>query len=258
MTEPRLRAITRDLSPAILECELTHVERVPIDYDRAVAQHERYVELLGELGMSVTRLPAEAALPDAVFVEDAAIVLDEIAVITRPGAASRRPETAGVELALRAWRDIVTITEPGTLDGGDVLRIGQTLFVGLSSRTNAEGARQLATFVGPFGYAVKAVEVTGCLHLKTAITAITDTVVLVNPSWCDPEAFGKVKVIEVPSDEPFGANIVRLRNSVISGAAYPKTIARLQSQGVTVHPIDMSELAKAEGAVTCCSLIFSA
>lgn len=257
MPDSRFRAITRDLSPAILACELTHLDRVPIDYPRAVAQHERYVDLLRELGMSVTRLPAEPDLPDAVFVEDTAIVLDEIAVITRPGAESRRAETAPVDTALRLWRETVTITEPGTLDGGDVLRIGQTLFVGLSSRTNAEGARQLATLVGPYGYAVKAVEVTGCLHLKTAITAINDTTVLVNPSWCDPDAFGKVKVIEVAADEPFAANLIQLRHGVISGSGYPRTVARLEAQGITVHQVDMSELAKAEGAVTCCSLIFS-
>jgi dimethylargininase len=258
MTEPRTRAITRDLSPAILDCALTHIEREPIDYDLAVAQHDRYVELLSELGMTVTRLPAEPALPDAVFVEDTAVVLDEIAVITRPGAESRRPETTTVELALRAWRDVVPITDPGTLDGGDVLRIGMTLFVGLSSRSNAEGARQLAAFAGPFGYAVKAVEVTGCLHLKSAITAVNDSLVLVNPAWCDPGAFGKVKVIEVDPAEPFGANLVRLKGSVIIGASYPKTIARLHTHGIPVHTVDLSELAKAEGAVTCCSLIFTA
>lgn len=258
MIETPLRAITRDLSPAILDCELTHLERRPIDYALATAQHDRYVALLGELGMIVTRLPAEPALPDAVFVEDTAVVLDEIAVITRPGAESRRPEITTVELALRAWRDVVPILDPGTLDGGDVLRIGQTLFVGLSSRTNAEGARQLATFVGPFGYAVKAVEVRGCLHLKSAITAVNDTLVLVNPDWCDPGAFGKVKVIEVDPTEPYGANVIRLKSGVIIGADYRRTIERLQSHGIPLHTVDLSELAKAEGALTCCSLIFTA
>lgn len=258
MAERQRLALTRDLSPAITQCELVHLERIPIDYDRAVAQHERYIELLTDLGYSVARLPAEPDLPDAVFVEDTAVVLDEIAVITRPGAESRRPETAKVEEALRLWRDIATITEPGTLDGGDVLRIGHTLFVGLSSRTNAEGARQLASFVGKFGYAVKAVEVDGCLHLKTAITAINDRLVLVNPSWCDPNDFGSIQAIAVDPSEPFAANVVRLDDSVIIGASYPRTIQRLREHGVLVHAVDMSELAKAEGAVTCCSILFSA
>jgi dimethylargininase len=258
MTDRRRLAITRDLSPAITRCELVHLERAPIDYDRAVAQHERYVELLTDLGYSVARLPAEPELPDAVFVEDTAVVLDEIAVITRPGAQSRRPETRSVEEALRLWREVVTITEPGTLDGGDVLRLGSTLFVGLSSRSNAEGARQLAGLVGPFGYAVKAVEVDGCLHLKSAITAVNDGLVVVNPSWCDPDDFGTVRAIAVDPGEPFAANVVRLEDSVIIGASYPRTIQRLREHGVLVHPVDLSELAKAEGAVTCCSLLFSA
>ncbi|HWA15256.1 MAG TPA: arginine deiminase family protein, partial [Gemmatimonadales bacterium] len=242
----------------ISQCELVHLERTPIDFDRAVAQHERYVELLQDLGHAVSRLPAEPDLPDAVFVEDTAVVLDEIAVITRPGAKSRRAETVKVEEALRLWREVATITEPGTLDGGDVLRIGNTLFVGLSSRSNAEGARQLAALVGPFGYAVKAVEVDGCLHLKSAITAINDKLVLVNPSWCDPSDFGSVQAIAVDPGEPFAANVIRLPDSVIIGASYPRTIQRLRENGILVHTVDLSELAKAEGAVTCCSLIFSA
>jgi dimethylargininase len=258
MAERQRLALTRDLSPAITRCELVHLERSPIDFDRAVAQHERYIELLTDLGYAVSRLPAEPEMPDAVFVEDTAVVLDEIAVITRPGAESRRGETAKVEEALRLWRDIATITEPGTLDGGDVLKIGNTLFVGLSSRSNAEGARQLAGFVGPFGYAVKAVEVDGCLHLKTAITAINDGLVLVNPSWCDPSDFGTVRAIAVDPGEPFAANVVRLSDSVIIGASYPRTIQRLREQNILVHPVDLSELAKAEGAVTCCSIIFTA
>jgi dimethylargininase len=253
----RLRAITRELSPAIARCELTHLAREPIDYARAVAQHEAYLQLLASLGIALTRLPAAAELPDAVFVEDAAIVLDELAVITRPGAAARRPELLAVSEALRAWRPIAQIAAPGTLDGGDVLRVERTLYVGLSSRSNAAGAAQLQALVAPHGYAVETVAVSGCLHLKSAVCAIDATRVLLNPAWCDVQAFGGFARLAIDPDEPFAANLLRLDDCVIMAAAFPRTTARLRAERVVVHTVDMSELAKAEGAVSCCSLLFA-
>src|SRR5512133_1810858 len=131
-----LVAVTRKVSPAIGRCELTHLDRTPIDAGVAMQQHERYEEALTALGYEVRGLEAEPDLPDSVFVEDAAIVLDEVAVITRPGAESRRPETTSIAAALREHRPLAEITEPATLDGGDVLRIGRNLYIGISGRTN--------------------------------------------------------------------------------------------------------------------------
>lgn len=252
-----LHAVTRALSPAIARCELTHVARAPIDYQRAVAQHRAYVALLQSLAVGVTTLAAEPELPDAVFIEDTAIVLDELAIITHPGASSRRPETASVAEALRPWRQLATIVAPGTLDGGDVLRVGRTLYVGRSSRSNEAGAQQLRAAIEPFGYRVVTVGLTGCLHLKSAVTAIDDQLLLINANWCDRQAFGAIASIDVEPSEPFGANVLRLEGCVVMAAGFKRTAARLLDRGVVVHTVDLSELAKAEGAVTCCSLVFS-
>jgi dimethylargininase len=254
----RMRAITRDLSPAIGRCELTHLSREPIDYRRAVAQHEMYQQLLASLGLTLTRLPAEPELPDAVFIEDTAIVFDELAVITRPGAASRRAEVESIAVALQPFRSLAHITDPATLDGGDVLRVGRDVYVGLSSRSNAAGANQLRVLLEPLGYRVSTLRVSDCLHLKSAVSVVDESLLLINPRWCDPAAFEVAGIVETDPTEPFGANVLRVKDSVVMAAAFPRTAARLRTLGVVVHRVDMSELAKAEGAVTCCSLVFSA
>jgi dimethylargininase len=177
--------------------------------------------------------------------------------MTRPGAASRRPEVVSVGDALRPWRRLAQIDAPGTLDGGDVLLVGRTLYVGLSGRSNAEGATQLRGLLAPLGYRVETAAVRGCLHLKSAVTAVRDDLLLLNPAWCDRDAFEATASIEVDPTEPHGANVVRLDDCVVMDAACPKTAARLRARGVTVHTVDLSELAKAEGSVTCCSLVFT-
>lgn len=247
-------AITRDLSAAFERCQLTHLPRQPIDLPRARAQHEAYERCLASLGCRVERLPAGPDLPDSVFVEDCAIVLDEVAVLARPGAASRRLEVPAVEEALRPHRPSSRIAAPATLDGGDVLRVGRTLFVGLSTRTTPLALEQLGALVRPFGYEVAAGEVRGCLHLKSAATEVAPGVLLVNPAWTGDwvRAF---ECIEVDPAEPFAANALRIGDSLVYPAAFPRTRARLEAHGLDVHEIDLSELAKAEGAVTCCSLI---
>ena len=252
----RLRALARELSPAIARCELTHLAREPIDYERAVGQHDAYLQLLASHGVNVSRLAAAAELPDAVFVEDTAVIVDELAVITRPGAESRRPELAAVRDALQAWRPIARITAPATLDGGDVLQVGRTLYVGLSSRSNALGASQLHALLAPFGYQVQTVQVSGCLHLKSAVCAINDSLLLINPAWCDASVFGAIARIETAAEEPFAANVLRLDDCVIMAAGFSRTAERLRAERVIVQTVDLSELAKAEGAVTCCSLVF--
>lgn len=249
-------AITRAVSPAIGRCELTHLERVPIDPARAGAQHDAYEECLRRAGCSVVRLPADPKLPDSVFVEDMAVVLDELAIIARPGAASRRAEVAAVAEALRTLRTLVPLREPATLDGGDVLRVGRTLYVGLGARTNARGAAQLEDAVAPFGYRVVGVPFAGCLHLKSAVTLAAPGVLLVQPAWVSPEAFGSgLEPVIVDPSEPHAANVLLVGGAVIQPAAFPRTRERLESRGIRVEAVDVSELAKAEGAVTCCSLL---
>lgn len=248
------RAVTRAVPTSFRDCELTHLPRVPIDIALARAQHAEYERALTSLGCEIVQVAAADELPDSVFVEDIAIVLDEIAVITRPGAASRRPETVDVAATLGAFRQLQFLSEPATLDGGDVLRLGRVLYVGLGTRTNAAGAQQLADFISTYGYEVREVPVDACLHLKSAVTEVTPAVVVINPEWVDGQMFADHAIIEVDPSEPAAANVLRIGGTVVSPAAHPLTNARLSSVA-RVRTVDVSELAKAEGAVTCCSLI---
>jgi len=248
-------AITRGVSEGITRCELTHIDRNPIDQARARAQHAEYEAALERLGYSLLRLPPEPDLPDCVFVEDTALVLDEVAVLTRPGASSRRGEIFAVADALQAYRPLRHLEGPGTLDGGDVLRVGRTLFVGRTPRSSDEGIARLRLLLAPFDYAVEAVEVRGCLHLKTGVTLVAPDLLLVNPQWIDTAPFPGMRVMEVDPREPMGANSLRLGEALVYPAAYPLTRARLEREGLTVHPVPADELAKAEGGVTCCSLL---
>lgn len=252
-----LIAITREVSPNIGQCELTHLDRQPIDLSLAQAQHHQYEATLEALGCQLVRLPAEPTLPDSVFVEDTAIVLDEIALLTRPGAASRQAETASIAQALAPYRIVQTIVAPGIVDGGDVLRIGKRLYVGLSSRSNEAAVAQMADLLRPFGYAVQGVQVQGCLHLKSAVTQVSPMMLLVNPAWVDAGLFGDMQVIEVDSEEPHAANALLIGDTVVYPTSYPYTAQRLTQYGIQVHQVDVGELIKAEGAVTCCSLVFT-
>jgi dimethylargininase len=250
-------AIVRNVSRSIEQCELTHVDRQPIDFARAAAQHEEYVRALESLGCRVVRLPSLDEHPDAVFVEDCALVLDEIAVITRPGAEPRRGETPSVADALRPHRNLAFIEAPGTLDGGDVMRANRSIFVGRTARTNDEGIAQLRAIAAPFGYDVIAVEATGCLHLKTAVTPVAAGTLLVNRAWVDPSRFPGFDFVDVDPSEPFSANALLVGAAVILSSAFPATRAHLEARGIRVVTVDARELAKAEGGVTCCSLLVS-
>ena len=251
-------ALTRSVPPSIVQCELTHLERAPIDPERAAAQHAEYEEALRRMGCRVERLAETPELPDSVFVEDTAIVLDEVAVVTRPGAPSRRAEIATAAAALQAYRPVAAIAAPATVDGGDVLVVGRRMFVGLSARTNGEGVRQLSAIVSPFGYSVQPVPIDGCLHLKSAVTQVGPEVLLCNPAWVDPGTFAGLNAIPVPGEEPFAANVLRIGSSVLCPAAHAKTAAELTRRGFDVYSVDVSELAKAEGGITCCSLLVRA
>jgi len=249
-------AITREVSPAIGACELTHLERTPIDVGVARAQHAAYEGVLTDLGCRVERLPAEPGLPDAVFVEDVAVVFDEVAVITRPGAMSRRSERPTVASALAPYRDLVAIEAPGTVDGGDVLVSGRDVWIGLTSRSDHAAIDQFRIVVADHGYRVHAATVNDCLHLKSVATAAGDDLLVVDPDRVDVGQFTDRRCIAVDPTEPDAANVVRIGDAVLAASAFPRTADRLADVGLDVHLVDASELAKAEGALTCCSLIF--
>ena len=249
-------ALVREVSPTLASCELTHLDREPLDVDVARRQHHAYADLLTRLGCEVHWIPETPDLPDAVFVEDTAVVVNEVAVVTRPGAESRRPETETMAQALTRFRRVVAIAAPGTLDGGDVLRVGRTVYVGRSGRTNAEGVAQLDRHLAPYGYRVHPMEVDGCLHLKSAVTEVAEDTLLFNPAWVDAAALADHSLIEIDPAEPYAANGLRIGASLIYPEAFPRTRRRLEQWGIGVAALDVSELAKAEGAVTCCSVIF--
>jgi dimethylargininase len=251
-------AITREISPSIARCELTHLSRQAIDISKARAQHEAYEQRLSQAGCSIVRLPSADDLPDSVFIEDVAVVFDELAVVARPGAPSRRGETACVAEALQAYRPLRHIEAPGTLDGGDVLTVGKQVFVGVSQRTNKAAISQLAQVLQPYGYQVCDLPVGGCLHLKSAVTALSDNQLLINRAWVPADQFRSFRLVDVDGSEPYAANALRVGDRVIYPTGYPRTRERLEAAGVNILDMDVTELIKAEGAVTCCSLVFDA
>lgn len=248
-------AITREVSPRFDECEITHIERMPINLNIARAQHRAYVNTLRALGCEVIELPAEADLPDSVFVEDTAFILPEVAVITRPGADSRKPETDSIIRALSPHIKLVRVREPGTVDGGDVLVLGKNIYIGLSTRSNHEAIDQLNGLLCEYGYTVTGIALHDCLHLKSAVTRVDDRTLLINKNWVDTGHFADYDLIEIDPCEPYAANCLPVGDGIIFPTALPKTRAKLEAKGYHVVAVDVSELAKAEGAVTCCSLI---
>jgi dimethylargininase len=252
-----LTAITRAVSPAIVNCELSFFDRKPIDLTKAREQHHAYEKLLGKLGARVISLPAEPGLPDSMFVEDPAIVLDELAVILPLGTATRRREAPSVAQALAKFRKLEYVSLPGTLEGGDVLRIGGKLFVGLTRRSNAEGIRQLAAILAPHNYEVIAVPVSGCLHLKSAVTHLGGNTLLANRAWFDTTPLAGYEWIDVDPAEPHAANALALADTIIFPASFPRTRAHIETHGFHVTSIDISELQKAESGLTCSSLLFA-
>ena len=249
-------AITREASPALAGCELSFVPRSPIDVALARRQHAAYCRALESLGCDVIELPALADFPDSVFVEDVALVFDEVAIATRPGVESRRSEGDAVHEVLGSLRPLLRIEAPGTLDGGDVLCIGKRVFVGISARSNEAGRAQLRELLAPHGYAVEGVATRECLHLKSAVTQVGEDTLLVNRAWlADAAPFAGYRMIDVDPGEEHAANAVCIGDVILYPDCFPKTLARLQSEGINVTTVDVSELQKAEGAVTCCSLL---
>lgn len=248
-------ALTREVPESIVNCELTHLERVPVSVLRARTEHAAYERALEELGLQVRRLPPLPEHPDSVFVEDTAVVLDEVAVITRPGAASRHGEVVSVREALAPLREVRSVEPPGTIDGGDVLVLERDIVVGLTARTTAEGADALARHVAPWGYRVRTLPVTGCLHLKTAVTRAGERTLVLNPAWVDRAAFAGWDIVDVDPAEPYGANVLWYDGTAICAEHLLRTATRLDGAGSRVRLVPAGELARAEGGVTCCSLI---
>jgi dimethylargininase len=251
-----LSAITRGVSPAMVNCELTFVDRAPIDLAKALEQHRAYEQVLEKFGAKVISLPAEAALADSMFVEDPAMVLDELALIFPLGTESRRAEAASLAKVLAKFRELKYVQLPGTAEGGDILRVERNLFVGLSKRTNGEGARQLQSIVGEYGYTVTAVPVSGCLHLKSAVTFLGRNTLLGNRKRFDASCMPGFEWIDVAPEESHAANALAFGDTVILPASFPLTRTRIEARGFTVLPLDISELQKAESGLTCSSLLF--
>ncbi len=256
-----MRAIVREVSTSFDRCELTHLAREPIDLVNARAQHREYVDTLMELGCAVTTLPPLDEFADSVFVEDVGVVLEKSVVLTRPGAESRRGEVEAIADAVGEFRSVVErIEEPGTVDGGDVLVVGGDIFIGVSTRTNVAGAEQLAVMAESEGLRAVLVPMESCLHLKSAVTALSETQVLLSAEWLAADYFDGLEVVKVHRREAGAANVLRVGEGLMyPTAAYPRTARIIEDcmpPGVMMYPVENSEFRKAEGALTCCSLIF--
>lgn len=251
-----LTSITRKVSSSLANCELSFIERKPINMEKARAQHHAYESLLEKLGAKVISLPEESDLPDSMFVEDPSIVLDEIAVICPLGTEIRRKEAASLAAALEPFRKLAYVKLPGMLEGGDVLRVGKRLFAGMTQRSNAEGIRQLAVITEHYGYDLTAVPVTGCLHLKSAVTYLGRNTLLANRGWFHWKRFEGFDWVDVDSTEPHAGNALVIGESIVFPASFPKTRAHIEAKGFRVESLDISELQKAESGLTCSSLLF--
>ena len=250
-------ALTRRPAFALVNCEVGYAPRQEIDLHLAFRQHEAYCRTLRQMGVEVEILPPEEAFPDSVFIEDNAIILDELAVVASMGISSRQGEPALLRPVLARHRRLVTIAPPATIEGGDVLRVGKTLYVGVSTRTNREGAEALRAIVEPLGYQVTPVKTRACLHLKTACTSLDNETLLVNPAWLESDALGPFRLLHVPAEEPSGANVLRLPGGVLVQTSSPLTRDLIESQGYATTCVDLGEFAKADAGPTCLSLLIA-
>ena len=256
MEKQVLTVVTHLVSPTLQACELTFVESETIDLGKAINEHENYCRMLEECGAHVIRLDENMSLPDSVFVEDPIIVFDEIAVLTSMGVKSRRKEGDALAAYFRQYRKLKQISLPAKIEGGDVLKVGRRVFVGDSPRTNSRGIKALKGIIEPFGYETIAVKVRGCLHLKTGCTALDKETVLINPGWVDSTPFEDFRIIETPPEEPFGANVLPIHDTICMNKAFPETIGLVSSLGYEVASTDVSEFVKAEAGLTCMSVPF--
>lgn len=249
-------AIVRGVPDSFQNCITTFHGKPEINIGLAKQQHREYSRTLSSLGLTVIRLRADNTLPDCCFTEDTAIVVDELAIITIPGAPGRIPETIVIEKELSAFKTIVHIKQPGTIDGGDVLKIGKTIFIGASARTNQEGIRQVATIVKPLGYGVVPVKIKDTLHLKSVCTYLGRGCILLAQGYFDDTAFSEYDKVVVPKEEEYCANCLVIKGNVLIPRGFPRTKELIGKNGFPVIELDMSEIEKAEGALTCLSVIF--
>ncbi len=251
------RAIVRPVSRSLAHCELSFRDREPIDLSKAAEQHRTYAAALEAAGLAVEWLSELPDQPDAVFVEDPIVVLDEIAIVGRPGATSREGEVESVAEAVGRHRPLVQLPPEARLEGGDVMLVGKTLYVGRSARTNAAAHEALAEILRPWGYTVVPVDLNDCLHLKTGVTYAGGDCFLANPAWVDISALQGAEIISLPVEEPWAANTLTVGGRVLLPAGFPRTRDLLAGRGHEVVTIDVSELQKAEGSLTCLSVLFS-
>ncbi len=251
-----LSVFTRGISTSIGDCKLTFIEREPLDVAVATRQHAAYELCLEQIGVRVMPLRPMPKAPDAVFIQDTAVVVDEVAVMATMGAACRAGEVESVGEALAPHRPLKRLMPPATLEGGDVVRVGRTLYVGVSGRTNCEGIRQLSDILAPYEYQVRPVDVRGCLHLSTGCSYLGRGLMLLNPEWVDAAPFRQFEILEVPETEPWAANTIAVGDAVMVASAFERTCSLVAGQGFEVVATDISELHKAEGALTCMSLMF--
>lgn len=250
-------ALTRSVSPHINDCQLTYMSRQLIDYNKAVDQHRAYCQILLAMGLDVVSLPETPELPDAVFVEDSALVLDEIAVLGATGVPGRRSEVHSVHEFLAKHREVVTIDAGARFEGGDAIQRGRRLYVGQSTRTCMRAIECLAEILSSYSYEVQPVRVSGCLHLSTGASYLEEDVVLVNPEWVDVAAFADCEILSVPKEEPWAANVLEVNGGILMAEGFPGTQRLLQDRGFNVLTTDISEFMKAEAGITCLTNILS-
>ena len=250
-------ALTHVPSPGMEKGERTHIAPEVIDYHRALRQHVGYCRMLAGLGVQVRTLAVNRNMPDSVFIEDTAVVFDELAVLASMGVESRRAEPGGNEPVLREYREVHRIEAPATLEGGDVVQVGRTILVGLSSRTNRAGVEALKNIVSPYGYRIISVTVGQCLHLKTACTALPDGTLLVNPELLDMNALMGFDCVPITREEPWAADTLSIGPRVCMPAEHVRTAELIRKRGFEVVTVELSEFAKAEGGITCLSLLLN-
>jgi dimethylargininase len=256
MSGSNLVAVTNVPSPLLYLGVRTFADEAAVDYAIALRQHEQYRDALRQCGCRVVSLEVNREHPDSVFIEDTALVLDEVAIMMSPGAASRRDEPRAIELTLRDYREVVRVEPPGTIDGGDIVRSGHRLYVGESQRTNLAGISALAALSRKYGYEVASIPVFGCLHLKSACSALPDGRFLVNADWIDVSPLPRDRLLQIPDSEAWAGDVLVVGERVIVSDAFPETIELLEREGWEVVPVGVSEFAKVEGGVTCLSLVF--
>lgn len=249
-------AIVRDVPESFNRCVSNSNTYDDIDTELAKLQHQQYCKTLSLLGINLIRLDTDDSLPDCCFTEDTAVIIDDLAIITSPGIESRVAETIALEKTLALYKGIFRISQPGTIEGGDVLRIERTLYIGISSRTNSEGIRQMAAILEPRGYCIVPVEIRNTLHLKSVCTYLGNGLIIVAEGYFDLNIFSGFEKIIVPEEEAYCANCLSVNRRVIIPKGFPKTKELLEEKGLLVIELEMSEFRKADGALTCLSVIF--